>query len=184
MQKLKKLLKLPALCLSLVIFVTFTITLIVTCSKSYSTGTYRYEESMAGVSIEMTATLKNDNTGVLEMTITAMGDMEHTEQEFYYKVKDGNLYCAIKEDPDDYELMGEINAFEISMTNEEYQGIAVVATNNGAVALKITSIVLMSVFAACALASGIYIYLSKRNANAQPQQATETTETQTSEQDQ
>ena len=163
MKKFKQFLKWPALCISSLILITFTIVLIVTCTKEYSIGTYTYEETMAGITLQCDITLDEFNNGTLEMSYFSIEESDYMKYEFNYKIINGKLFGALVEEPDDYAFLGTIDAFEIEMsTNSTGYPLRIIATNNGAVALKVVSIVLMSVFGATTLASIIYIYLSKK----------------------
>ena len=164
---MKKYLKWPAFAVSVAMFVIFTIVLIATCAKDFSKGTYHYEESMAGYTVEIDVTLDDDDYGYAEATITADGEVEYTEIDFLYKVKRGRLFYAMLSESADYQVLGMIDAFEIKLTDEAFDELELklVATNKAAVATKVVSIVFMSVFAVCALASVGYVYLDKKKSS-------------------
>lgn len=169
MEKVKKFLqnkifKWSALAVSSVLFVSFLITLIVVCSRDYSLGRYTYEESMAGVTIKYEIDLDDDDEGEFEMTMSAAGDVEYVEQEFKYKVIDGNLLIAPVTNLDSFENMGTIDSFKlIYESNETGTPLKMVATNKSAVALKTISIVLVCVFGVMTVASGLYIFLTRKH---------------------
>lgn len=158
MEKLKKILKVPALIASLAIFLAFMITLIVTCTRSFSYGEYIYENSANGEKFVLVLDLDDDEEGELTETQYTIGDIDVQKTEFIYKVVDGRLYCALETTPSDFDYVADINPFEMKIGT-------VIAKNKGAIALKVCSIVFMSVFGVSALASGVYIYLSKKKSN-------------------
>jgi len=170
MEKIKrfiqnKIFKWSAFALSSVIFVSFLICLIVVCSRSYSFGTYVYEETMAGNTIKMEIELDDDNEGEISTIVTVGGETQYSEIEFNYKVIDGVLFCAEKTDPE-FEVMGKITSFEIvSETTESGVALKIVATNHGAVALKTVSIVMVCVFGVATVVSGLYIYLTRKKSS-------------------
>ena len=133
-----------------------------------------------GVTIKMEIELDDDNEGVLSTTMATGGKTTYDEIEFNYKVIDGMLFCAEKADPD-YEQMGEITSFEIISENGELgMDLKMVATNHGAVALRTLSIVMVSVFGALTIASGVYILLTRKTVdNVKPEE--EQVETKTEE---
>jgi len=159
MEKLKKILKLPALVVSCAIFLAFMITLIVICTKDCSTfGTYVYEKNYDGEKVRIVIELDDDGEGEYTETYYSIGEISEEKYEFYYKVVDGRLYSAEIEPILDYEYTAEIDAFEVGVGN-------MVAKNKSAIALKVCSIVFMCLFGVGAIASGAYIYLSKKKEN-------------------
>ena len=160
MEKLKKFLKIPALCLSVGLFVVYLVTLIVNCVKPYSNSTYVYDDSMAGVNIRWEFSLNNNGKGTMKTGIkNAIGAEDQTE-EIFYKVVDGKFMVAYVEGGE-YEQMGNINAFEIKIASSGYY---IIAKNQGEETARALYIVFMLIGICGAAASGIYIALSKKKA--------------------
>ena len=168
MKILKKLLKLPAVCVSVAGFLAFMIVLIVTCTNTYSTGTYRYKSSSDGgfnpTKMVVELTLNDDETGYVELTIIENGRMVTEEGHIYYKIIDGAIYVTDTFPTDtpvdltdiEYVFFGNINAFEIQKGD-------ISLTNNTAQTLKVVSIVFMCLFLACTVASTIYTCWDGKN---------------------
>jgi len=158
MEKLKKFLKIPALCLSVGLFVVYLVTLIVNCVKPYSNSTYVYDDSMAGVNIKMELTLNNNGKATMETTIKNTIDTEYQKEEVFYKVVDGKLMITYVEGGE-YDAMGDINAFEIKVADSGY---SITIKNQGEETARALYIVFMVIGICGAAASGIYIALSKK----------------------
>ena len=162
LEKLKKFLKVPALCCACGLFAVLLIALIVISTKPYSLGAYTSEEKFLGHPVKYEFTFK-DNENAVDI-ISAEG---HRQEETYkYKIVDGKLYIAPTFNPNNFSQVGKINAFEFSRYES---GISMVFTNRGAVGARAALIVFMVLSAGGAIASGVYIVLSKKKKTTKAQ---------------
>lgn len=160
MEKFKKILRIPALCCATGLFVVLLIALIVVSTKTYSLGTYVYEDSIAGNTIKFEVTLEKGNDAISGVTtIAANGETNYHEGAVKYKVTNGELFTAEINNQDNYTKVGKIDAFELSC---QENGVSIVMTNHSAVNSRTTMIVFMIISLAGAIASGVYTILSKK----------------------
>jgi len=172
--KPKNLLKWPAFLVSTLAFVAFLITAIVTCTRTFSYGTYSFEETKNGETYRIELELDDEMEAEIKETSITESDINYSEREIKFRVVGNKLYCTENKTSTKLEYTGDISAFELNL------GV-VKLKNKGAEALYICSIVFSGVFVSCALINLAYILTSKKKkdvkANIKTEDALETKET-------
>ena len=153
--KPKNLLKWPAFIVSTLAFVAFLITAIVTCTRAFSYGTYVYEGSKNGEVYKIEIELDDEYECEVKETYVSDLNLDISEKECYYRVHEGKLYMTDSKLSTELKYFGEITPFEIIINTNK-------ATNKGAEALYICSIVFTGVFGIGALISLAYILTGKK----------------------
>ena len=154
--------KIPAIILASAIFLAFMITLIVTCTKDFSYGEYTHKETKAGVTRTFELDLDDEHEGEVTTITVSSTDYNVDETEFTYVVNEGKLFLKMRGETE-FEYIGEITPFKLSIVSGN-----ITAKNNGAIALLVVSIVMMSLSGLSAIASGIYTHLSKKKETNTP----------------
>lgn len=157
MEKIKKILQIPALCCASAIFVILLIALIIMSSQSYTHGTYVGEETIFGAKIKIEMNLKNNNNAVASITTVTGEDSEFEENEMKYKVADGVFFTS-SDNGENYTSIGKIDAYKISVSESGY---SMTLTNKGATTARTVLIVFMVIFGAAAVASATYTVINK-----------------------
>ena len=161
MERLRKFFRVPSLCISLAVFIAFAIILIVTSIGEYSLGTYSYHESMAGQTIQSDLVLEKNNQGYCASSWVEGGRLNFDHYYFKYQVIGGHLFIS-QEGISGYRSVGEINAFKIVSQDEYHTAVAV---NRSAIALAITSGILIAISLVGVIMSSKYIHSFKARKN-------------------
>ncbi len=159
MRKFINFAKKPLLFITAGIFVVFTILLIIiSCLPKGSKYEYRF--SAMGVTMEIDYSFKGD-----EVTVDTYVMNEHDSAKTTYKINKGDLY-VVNLDSNEWEYVGEINAFEIVMkASAEETGIGnmeIVLVCKANKALRTVSIVFMCVSGVLAAACAALYFLDKK----------------------
>ena len=153
--KIKVLLQWPALCCSAFIFLFFLIVLIVNCTKPFSTSPYIYTESMGGFTVNIEMRLENSGIATIETVMKNAEHKQYQKEDVYYEVVDGELIYSYTRSSYEKNVMGKVNAFEITVTEGE---TSITLKNHGEETARVFYIVFMLIGIAGIGASGFYIY--------------------------